>query len=310
MSIGDGTLAAAPAFIRPRRTADTERLWRWGSFAPALLLMLALGALPLVNLFATSLNDVSWSAGASTWTFTGVQHYLELPDDPLVTAGIVNTVLFAIGAVAGQVILGLLLALLVSRISKGKVFFRAFFILPILIPGIVIGAIWKLLFNFDFGLFNQMLRLVGLAPQDWLGDSSTALLSVIAVDIWHWTPFCFLLLLAGIESLPQDVFEAARIDGASRRQEFWHITLPLLFPTILVTAAFRLVLALKVFDEVYLLTGGGPGTATQVISFTLYQRFFIDNKVGYGAALAVAVIFFVSLILVLALNLRRRERLA
>ena len=106
---------------------------------------------------------------------------------------------------------------------------------------------------------------------------------------------------------PQDVFEASRIDGASRRQEFWHITLPLLFPTIIVTAAFRLVLALKVFDEVYLLTGGGPGTATQVISFTLYQRFFIDNKVGYGAALAVAVIFFVSLVLVFGLNARRRE---
>jgi multiple sugar transport system permease protein len=310
MSFGDGTLATTPAFAHTRRVIDADRLWRWGSLAPAFLLMLALGALPLLNLLVTSFNDVSWSAGTSTWTFRGIQHYLELPADPLVTAGIVNTLLFAVGAVAGQVILGLVLALLVSRISRGKVFFRAFFILPILIPGIVIGAIWKLLFNFDFGLFNQALRLIGIAPQDWLGDSATALLSVIAVDIWHWTPFCFLLLLAGIESLPQDVFEASRIDGASRRQEFWHITLPLLFPTIIVTAAFRLVLALKVFDEVYLLTGGGPGTATQVISFTLYQRFFIDNKVGYGAALAVAVIFFVSLVLVFGLNARRREAAA
>jgi multiple sugar transport system permease protein len=253
---------------------------------------------------------VAWTAGSADWTFRGLAHYMELPADPLVSAGILNTVLFAVGAVAGQMLLGLMLALLVSNVPKGKVFFRAFFILPILIPGIVIGAVWKLMFNFDFGLFNQIIGFLGLAPQDWLGDRNTALLSVIAVDIWHWTPFCFLLMLAGVESLPQDVFEAARIDGASRWQEFWHITLPLLLPTLIVTAAFRLVLALKVFDEIYLLTGGGPGTATQVISFTLYQRFFIDNRVGYGAALAVAVIFFVSLFLVLAVGARRREAAA
>ena len=113
-------------------------------------------------------------------------------------------------AVGGQVVLGLLLAVLFSRITRGRMFFRAIFILPILIPGIVIGAIWKLMLNFDFGLVNKMLGAVGIAPHDWLGGSDTALLSVIAVDIWHWTPFCFLLFLAGLESLPQDVFEAAK----------------------------------------------------------------------------------------------------
>lgn len=301
------TGAAAIAPPRRRRAAD-EQAWRWLSFAPALLLMLAMGALPLVNLFVTSFADVHWKAGSADWHFAGIGHYLALPADPLVTAGVVNTILFAIGAVAGQAVLGLLLALLVSRIPRGKVFFRAFFILPILIPGIVIGAIWKLMFNFDFGLFNQIVGLVGIPPQDWLGDPNMALLSVIAVDIWHWTPFCFLLFLAGVESLPRDVYEAARIDGASTWQEFRHITLPLLVPTIMVTAAFRLVLALKVFDEIYLLTGGGPGTSTQVISYTLYQRFFVDDNVGYGAALAIAVIFFVCLVLVVAFGARRRER--
>jgi multiple sugar transport system permease protein len=145
-----------------------------------------------------------------------------------------------------------------------------------------------------------------LPPHDWLGASETALLSVIVVDIWHWTPFCFLLFLAGLESLPQDVYEAARIDGASAWQELLYVTLPMMVPTIMVTFAFRLVLAFKVFDEVYLLTRGGPGTATQVVSFTLYQRFFTEDRVGYGAAMAVVVIFLVSLLLIVALSARRR----
>ena len=300
-----GTIDAAAA-ARPRRRARSEEpAWRWLSLSPALLLMLAMGALPLLNLFVTSFNDVKWSAGQANWTFRGLSHYGELANDPLVSAGVVNTIVFALGAVVGQMILGFILALFVSRIPKGKVFFRAFFILPILIPGIVIGAIWKLMFNFDFGLINQIVGVVGVPQQDWLGDPNLALLSVIAVDIWHWTPFCFLLFLAGLESLPRDVFEAARIDGASVWQEFWRIVVPLMMPTIAVTFAFRLVLALKVFDEIYLLTGGGPGTATQVISYTLYQRFFVDDNVGYGAALAVAVIFVVSLLLIAGLSARR-----
>ena len=133
------------------------------------------------------------------------------------------------------------------------------------------------------------------------------MLSVILVDIWHWTPFCFLLFLAGIESLPQDVFEAARIDGAGPWQELWYVTLPLMIPTLVVTFAFRLVLAFKVFYEVYLLTSGGPGTSTEVLSFTLYQRFFTEDKAGYGSAMSVAIIFLVSLLLVIALSARRNS---
>ena len=308
MSTIQSSITGLETLLRERPPHDDDRFWRWAAFTPALLLMLAMGLLPLVNLFVTSFNDISWSGGSATWTFVGFNHYPELLSDPLVGAGLVNTALFALGAVSGQLVLGFLLALLVSRIPRGKVFFRALFILPILIPGIVIGAIWKLMLNFDFGLINQVIGLVGLGPFDWLGDASTALLSVIAVDIWHWTPFCFLLFLAGIESLPSDVFEAAHIDGASGWQEFWHITVPLMIPTIIVTFAFRLVLAFKVFDEVYLLTGGGPGTSTEVISFTLFQRFFTEDRAGYGAAMSVAVIFLVSLLLIVALSARRLGR--
>lgn len=293
------------ALKRTATFADEDRLWRWASFGPALLLMVAMGTLPLFNLFATSFFDITWSSGSAQWKPAGLSHYVALFGDTLFGAGLYNTVVFAIAAVLGQMVLGFLLALLVSRIPRGKVVFRAIFILPILIPGIVIGAIWKLMFNFDFGLVNQLTGLLGFAPHNWVGDAGTAMLSVIVVDIWHWTPFCFLLFLAGIESLPSDVYEASHMDGASAWQELWYITLPLMLPTIIVTFAFRLVLAFKVFDEIYLLTGGGPGTATEVVSFTLYQRFFTEDRAGYGAAMSIAVIFLVSLLLVLALSARR-----
>jgi len=285
---------------------DADRVWRWVTFGPALLMMLAMSVLPLVNLFATSFYDATWAGGSATWTPVGLTHYRALPADPLFRAGLVNTTIFALGAVAGQMVLGFVLALLVSRVTRGRVLYRAVFILPILIPGIVIGAIWKLMLNYDFGLANQVIGLIGLGPHDWLGDANTALLSVILVDIWHWTPFCFLLFLAGLESLPQDVFEASKIDGATAWQELRYVILPMMLPTIVVTCAFRLVLAFKVFDEVYLLTGGGPGTSTEVISFTLYQRFFTEDRVGYGAAMSVTVIFLVSLLLVVALSARGR----
>ena len=187
-------------------------------------------------------------------------------------------------------LIGFVLALLTTRVVRGRVFYRTVFILPILVPGIIIGAIWKLMYSYDFGVLNSLLMWLGLAPQDWLGNPDLALLSVIIVDVWHWTPFCFLLLLAGLESLPDDIFEAARIDGATRWQQLRHITLPLMLPTIAVTFVFRMILAFKVFDEIYLLTGGGPGTSTEVISFTIYRRFFTEDQTGYGAAMSIAVI--------------------
>jgi multiple sugar transport system permease protein len=229
-----------------------------------------------------------------------------LARDDLLRAGVVNTLIFAVFAVGGQMLLGFILALLCVRVTSGRVLYRTIFILPILIPGIVVGAMWKLLLNFDFGLANQIIGLAGFDPLNWLGAKETALASVILVDIWHWTPFCFLLFLAGLESLPRDIYEATRIDGATIWQELVYVTLPMMLPTIVVTFAFRLILAFKVFDEVYLLTGGGPGTATEVLSFTLYQRFFREDKTGYGAAMSMSIIFLVCILLIFALSARRR----
>ena len=298
--------AHASAVTGTSRGPRDDPAWRLAMLSPALLMMLLLSVLPLANLFLTSFYTVTWADGRAVWMPAGLANYAALARDDLLQAGVVNTLIFAVFAVGGQMLLGFVLALLCVRVTSGRVLYRTIFILPILIPGIVVGAMWKLLLNFDFGLVNQIIALAGFDPMNWLGAKETALASVILVDIWHWTPFCFLLFLAGLESLPQDIYEATKIDGATIWQELVYVTLPMMLPTIVVTFAFRLILAFKVFDEVYLLTGGGPGTATEVLSFTLYQRFFREDKTGYGAAMSMSIIFLVCILLIFALSARRR----
>ena len=284
--------------------------WRIYTLGPAVGIYLLLALLPIVNLLAMSVHDIRWEQGAAHWTFVGLRHFAALPGDPLVRAGLVNTLLFAVLSVAAEMVIGFFLAVLVSRAVAGRIVYRTIFLLPILIPGIVIGAIWKLMYNPDFGVINQLLALVGLRGHDWLGDRALALLSVVMVDIWHWTPFVFVLLLAGIEALPQDMYEAARVDGASAWQELRYVTFPMMLPTMLVTLVFRLVVSFKVFDEVYLLTGGGPGTATEVVSFTIFRRFFTEDRAGYGAAISVIVLFILARAIVLGLAATRRRAAA
>src|SRR3954452_24662249 len=210
-------MAATPVLGRADASygAPDDPVWRWVTLSPALLMMLLLSVLPLANLFLSSFYSVSWADGRAVWIPAGLSNYAALARDDLLQAGVTNTLIFALFAVGGQMLLGFVLALLCVRVTSGRVLYRTIFILPILIPGIVVGAMWKLLLNFDFGLVNQLVGLAGIDPVNWLGARETALASVILVDIWHWTPFCFLLFLAGLESLPQDVYEATKIDGAT-----------------------------------------------------------------------------------------------
>jgi multiple sugar transport system permease protein len=280
---------------------------RYLSILPAFLFLVLLSALPLFNLVVLSFAEVTWEGGEAVRTWVGFDNYIALGSDSLFKAGILNTIILVIVATTAQVFIGLMLALACSRVGRRSRAYRTLFLLPILIPGIIIGAIWRLMYNYQFGVVNQILDLVGLGPVDWLGSSSLALMSVIIVDIWHWTPFSFLLLLAAVEALPKDVSEAAQIDGASKWKEFRRISLPLLWPAIFTTFVFRAIIAFKVFDEVYLLTGGGPGTSTEVISFTIYQRFFIQDNPGYGSAMSVTVMFCIATVIAIAMT-RQRSR--
>jgi multiple sugar transport system permease protein len=159
---------------------------------------------------------------------------------------------------------------------------------------------WKLMYNYDFGVINQALGLLHVAPVNWLGSTSVALLAVIVVDVWHWVPFVFLILFAAVEGIPTDVIEAARIDGATTRQITWRVIVPLLKPALAVAFLFRAIFAFKAFDEVFLLTGGGPGTSTELVSLHLYEIYFRQNQLGYGALLSLAIIATIVVVLLVA----------
>ena len=280
--------------------------WKIYSLLPIILILIFLTLIPLVNIFYNSFFDIRWDDGAYVYTFIGFQNYIELPNNKFYFPGLKNTVKLALIGVIFQMIFGFLIALGISKIKRGKSFFVSLFLLPILLPPIVIGSIWRLMYGFDFGIFNYLLAFFGVFPLDWLGNSSLAFISIVILDVWHWTPFVVLLLLAGLESLPTDVYEAGRVDGTNGWSEIVHITFPLMIPTIIVTMVFRFILSFKVFDEIYLLTQGGPGTATEVISFSIYETFFDSDNMGLGSVMSVVSLFVISLLIIVVLNIIRR----
>jgi multiple sugar transport system permease protein len=270
--------------------AALNRSFRHWSLVPAVLVFLLLTVYPMVNLLRMSVSTIAFVEGAAQWSFTPAHNFQLLVSDAVLAAAAVNTAVFVIAAVAAEMALGLALALLVARLARGKGLVRTVMVLPILVPAVAIGSMWKLMYNYDFGVFNQALSGLGLAPVNWLGSTSVALAAVILVDIWHWVPFVFLILFAAVEGVPTDVIEAARIDGATNRQITWRIIIPLLKPALAVALIFRSILAFKTFDEVFLLTSGGPGTSTELVSLHLYKVFFEQNQLGYGAMLSLAII--------------------
>ena len=270
--------------------AALNRGFRYWALLPAVLLFVALTLYPTANLLRMSVSTIEFAEGRAHWSFTPAHNVALLASDVVLRPAIVNTAIFVVVAVAAEVFLGLLLALFIARLERGKGLARTVMILPMLVPPVAIGSMWKLLYNYDFGIFNQALTALGAPPVNWLGSTSLALWSVIAVDVWHWVPFVFLILFAAVEALPVEVLEAARVDGATRWQLVRRVMLPLLKPAIVVALVFRTILAFKVFDEVYLLTSGGPGTSTELVTLHLYKVFFEQNQLGYGALLSLALI--------------------
>lgn len=272
------------------RSSFVSRSFKHWSLLPGVLLLAALTLYPLANLVRMSVSTIEFAEGSEVWRFTPRANLAQLLADDVLRAALVNTIVFVVVSVAVEMVIGLALAIAAAGLVRGKQWVRTAMILPILVPPVAIGSMWKLMYNYDFGIFNQTLTALGLAPVNWLGSTSLALASVIVVDIWHWAPFVFLILFAAVEGLPTDLLEAARVDGATRWQVIWRIMIPLLRPAIVVAFLFRTILAFKVFDEVYLLTSGGPGTATELVNLHLYKVFFEQNQLGYGALLSLALI--------------------
>lgn len=282
--------------------ARRNRRWVAVSLLPVATFFIVLTAFPVVNLLGLSFFHVEWHEGAAQFDFVGTENFRRLfTRENVFWAGVRNNVIFAVVTVSCQMVLGFTMALAVKTAGAyGRALLTGIFLLPIVVPPVVIGTMWRLIMGREFGLANTLLGFFGLGPVDWLGDPDLALTSVIFVDVWHWTPFVFLLMLAGLESLDGEVLEAAHIDTVSRWQQIRHVILPMMLPTIVITLLFRVILSFKVFDEVYLLTSGGPGTATEVVNFSIYRTFFRQDQVGYGAAMSIVTLFSISLFIILA----------
>jgi multiple sugar transport system permease protein len=284
-------MAAAIPSPRGLPTLESrERRFALSLLGPALALLLLTTTAPLIYLVWTSLQRIDlgmpWMSG-----FAGIGNYLKMGDDPRFWNSLLLTFIYTGSTVILQVVVGLSLALLVMQLPRGQALLRIAAILPIVLAPVVVGLFWRtLVLAPDFGLVDLVTRALGLGSYNWLGDPQLALISVIAIHTWQWTPFAFLVLLATLATLPPDVYEAARLDRASAWRTFIHITLPLIRPAIVMVVIMRLMTALSAFAAIFAATGGGPGSATEILNLYAYRTSFTELNLGYGASLAVVLL--------------------
>jgi multiple sugar transport system permease protein len=267
-----------------------ERRFALALFFPALAVLLLTTTAPLVYLAWNSLYRLDlgmpWLSG-----FTGFGNYIKMSSDPRFWNSLLLTLVYTGSTVILQVVIGLSLALLVLQFPRGQGLLRIATILPIVLAPVVVGMFWRtLVLAPDVGLVDLVTRSLGLGSHNWLGDPQLALVSVIAIHTWQWTPFAFLVFLASLYALPREPFEAAMIDRANAWQTFRHLTLPMLRPAILIVATFRTMIALRAFEGIYATTGGGPGTATEILNLYAYRVSFNSLSLGYGAALGTVLL--------------------
>jgi multiple sugar transport system permease protein len=257
---------------------------------PALLALAAIMAYPLGYSFWISLHRLDL---LNPTKYVGLRNYKRIWSDAQVRNSLKVTFEFAIPVLTLNLVLGFGLALLIHHKARAKAVWRLIFSLPILLTPVVIGLNWRVLMNYDFGVINYYLTQLGFDRQLFISDKQWAMPVLIIVDAWQTTSFVILVLVAGLAALPEDLFEAARVDGASTLQQIWSLTIPLLKPLFLVIILFRSFELLRVFDIVWTLTRGGPGRATETISFHIYSRTFQSFQLGYGAAMSY-ILFFIS----------------
>ncbi len=262
-----------------------DRRFGWMLTAPGLALLIAVIAFPVVWALFTSLFDYTLIA-PGFHDFSGLENYRRALTDAEFLHAAWVTVLFVVCVVTLEFLLGFTIALMLNDTERGKNIYYLILLCPLLMNPVVVGLIWRMFLHPTLGIVNYLLRTVGIAPVNWLGDAHVAFWTVVMVDIWHQVSFMIVLLLAGLSALPREPYEAAYVDGAHAGQSFWHITLPLMRPVIVVTLLIRVIFAIKTYDIIYIMTRGGPGTATDLISYYIYRQAFVSLNLGEACAMS------------------------
>jgi len=283
---------AMPATVRSGGAFErwADRNLRILMLAPAMLILLGLTIFPSLYMFWAAVHKISPNPDIP-WQFVGPGNFLRLLTDSQFHVGLWNTAVFTVSAVTAEFLLGLGMALLLDKYIRRLTFLKTILMIPMMLPPIAVAITWKLIYEPQFGVLNEIMFQLGLPLQAWAGDADLAMFSIIVADVWQWTPFIFLLMLAGLASLPQEPYEAAAIDGASAWRQFWDLTLPFLKPVIAIALLLRAMDALRLFDLVFILTGGGPADRTKVLSLYIYQVAYRFVDPGYAAAISLFVLF-------------------
>jgi len=273
-----------------------DRQFGWFMTAPGLAALVLVVLFPLLFTIFTSLFEYTLVRPGYD-TFVGLDNYRSALEENYFGESIVVTVKFVIAVVLLEFLIGFTVALMLNAVTRFKNIYYPILLMPLLINPVVVAQIWRMFLHPELGIVNYLIGLVGVSKVNWLGDPAIAFWTVVMVDIWHQVSFMIILLLAGLSALPKEPYEAARMDGASTLQSFLHITLPLMRPVIVVTLLIRLIFAIKTFDLIFIMTRGGPGTATDLISYFIYRSAFYGLDIGQASAISVVL-----LVVVLALT--------
>ena len=278
---------------------------RWTFILPAIILMAAMLGYPILYTLQISVSDLD----LATFTpkeWVGWEHYVDAFQNANFINSLVVTGVYLVFALPIQMVLGFGIAYLVNAEWRGRGIVRALFLVPLAVAPVVAGGIWKMLLDPLWGVFNWIGSLFGLPAVDWLGDPTMAMVTVVMIDTWRWTPFIILIASAALLTLPNDVLEAASMDGASWWHKLWHVSLPLLAPIIAATFVVRWLGAVKMFDIALVTTRGGPGQATNVVNLYIYEQAFRSLHFGESAAMAVIVLVITVILMVIFLRGTRK----
>ena len=271
--------------------------------APAILVMAAACLYPVFTAF--QLAGYKWEMG-TPWEsaqWVGLDNFISAFNNEQVWSSLWTTLLFAGVCVAAEMVLGIALALALEHPVRGMSVFRTIFILPMMIAPIAVGLAWRYMFDAQFGLINAALGLVGIKGLTWLADPTLAFIAIVIADIWQWTPFVFIMMLAALASVDSAVIEAARIDGAKWWQQIFLVKLPMIMHVIAITLMMRLIDAFRVLEVIYVLTFGGPGNNTEILALHIYKTAFVGQQMGVAAAVSVLLLVVVAALSWAALRL-------
>ena len=263
---------------------------------PAVLVMAAACLYPVLSAFQLSLFDWSMGTPWSSAKFVGLDGFVSAFGNPRVWSSLWTTLLFAAVCVSAEMVLGIALALALEHPVRGMAVFRTLFILPMMIAPIAVGLAWRYMFDAQFGLINALLGLVGISAQTWLADPTLAFAAIVIADVWQWTPFVFIMMIAALAGVDGSVIEASRIDGANWWQMTFRVKLPMVMHVIAITLMMRLIDAFRVLEVIYVLTFGGPGDSTEILALHIYKTAFVGQQLGVAAAISVLLLVVVALL--------------